>query len=114
LGVSAYYYPLVDNLALTFLTLFSLPSHSHLQNHHLSSAPINQLIFTPFYLFNNLISSTMAATTSKATTPKGKVPVAPGKKGFGGRVSKANKPNKARDAMVAMQAYCKLLTIIFE
>ena len=56
----------------------------------------------------------MAATTSKATTPKGKVPVAPGKKGFGGRVSKANKPSKARDAMVAMQAYCKLLTIIFE
>jgi capsid protein len=49
----------------------------------------------------------MAATTSKASTPKGKAVVPPGKKGFAGRVSKANKPNKARDAMVAMQAYCK-------
>ncbi|KAF2712285.1 hypothetical protein K504DRAFT_464370 [Pleomassaria siparia CBS 279.74] len=49
----------------------------------------------------------MARTTSEATTPKGKASVAPGKKGFGGRVSKANKPNKARDAMVAMQAYFK-------
>ncbi|KAF2788253.1 hypothetical protein K505DRAFT_366645 [Melanomma pulvis-pyrius CBS 109.77] len=47
----------------------------------------------------------MAPTTSKASPPKPKTN--PIRKGGPGRIAKANKPNKARDAMVAMQAFFK-------